>query len=371
MRILNRYIGLTVITASIFVLLVLFGLESFVKLVEEFKDIGRHGYGLKEALSYTALQLLGELYRLFPMAGLLGCMIGLGGLANHHELIVMRASGASLLKVTWAVVRAALLMLLVVVVIGEGVAPQAEKLANHIKTTALTNGQVLRTDDGIWLRSGQSFVHIQHVLPDGRLQGITRYLFDENRYLVSTGFAASALFIKPSITGEHGHWLFHDVKQTHFVDSHEVGAMHFTEQDWQVTFEPRLLELMRITPNQQTLLNLHANINDRLQNGLMVRQYQFAFWQRLFQPLATLVMICLGIPFIFGPLRSVSAGLRVVVGIIIGFCFYTLNNFFGPFSVVWQLPPLLAAVLPTGLFALVGCLIAWRMSRGKHAGVHG
>ena len=258
MRILNRYIGLAVITASIFVLLVLFGLESFLKLLEEFKDIGRHGYGLKEALSYTALQLLGELYRLFPMAGLLGCMMGLGGLANHHELIVMRASGASILKITWAVVKAALFMLLIVVVIGEGFAPQAEKLANHIKSSALTNGQILRTDDGVWLRSKQSFLHIQHVLPDGRLQGITRYLFDENRYLVSTGFAANALFIKAIRAGEQGHWLFYDVKQTYFVNSHEVGATHFTAQDWQVTFEPRLLELMRITPSQQTLLNLHA-----------------------------------------------------------------------------------------------------------------
>lgn len=359
MRILNRYIALTVITSSVLVMLVLFGIESFIKLVEELKDIGRHGYGLKEALTYTSLQLLGELYRLFPMAGLLGCMLGLGGLANHHELIVMRVSGVSLLKITWGVIRAALLMLIVVVVVGEGLAPRAEKLANHVKTTALTNGQALRTDDGIWLRSGQSFMHIQRFLSDGRLQGITRYLFDENRYLVSTDFAVSAVF-KPYPNGEHGHWLFFDVYQTNFLAGHRHGIMHFPERDWQVTFEPRLLALMRITPSQQTLFNLHSHIDDRLQNGLNVKQYQFVFWQRLFQPLATLVMICLAIPFIFGPLRSVSAGLRMVVGIIIGFCFYTLNNFFGPFSMVWQMPPLLAAVLPTLLFTLAGLLVAWR-----------
>ena len=214
-------------------------------------------------------------------------------------------------------------------------------------------------------------MHIQHVLPDGRLQGITRYLFDENRYLISAGFALTGVFERYAVGG-HGHWLFFNGEQTSFLNKqaaravHSVHSVHFQQQDWQVTFEPRLLELMRITPSQQTLFNLHANIDDRFENGLSIRQHQFVFWQRVFQPLATLVMICLGIPFIFGPLRSVSAGLRVVVGVIIGFFFYTLNNFFGPFSVVWQLPPMLAAALPTGLFAFVGCLIAWRTLAKKH-----
>jgi len=91
---------------------------------------------------------------------------------------------------------------------------------------------------------------------------------------------------------------------------------------------------------------------------MMVR-IEFDFWQRLFQPLATLVMICLAVPFIFGPLRTGTMGLRILSGVIVGFGFYILNQFFGPFSMVYQFPPLLAAGLPTLLFATLGVGLLW------------
>jgi len=69
------------------------------------------------------------------------------------------------------------------------------------------------------------------------------------------------------------------------------------------------------------------------------------------------------VPFIFGSLRTVSTSLRMVMGIVIGFGFYILNQFFGPLSMVFQLPPFLAAVAPTIIFAMV-CVILLR--RIKH-----
>ena len=69
------------------------------------------------------------------------------------------------------------------------------------------------------------------------------------------------------------------------------------------------------------------------------------------QPLATLVMIGLAVPFIFGSLRTVTMGLRILIGVIIGFSFYTLNEFLGPFSLVYQVSPFWAAAMPVILFA--------------------
>ena len=64
-----------------------------------------------------------ELYQLFPVAGFLGGLIGLGRLASTSELIVMRAAGVSIARIAWAVVKAALLMLVVITVVGEWQAP--------------------------------------------------------------------------------------------------------------------------------------------------------------------------------------------------------------------------------------------------------
>jgi lipopolysaccharide export system permease protein len=75
------------------------------------------------------------------------------------------------------------------------------------------------------------------------------------------------------------------------------------------------------------------------------------------QPFATLVMIFLAIPFIFGPLRSVSMGLRIMAGVIVGFGFYILNQFLGPMSQVYQIPAVVAALVPTMVFAMLGAFL--------------
>ncbi len=129
-----------------------------------------------------------------------------------------------------------------------------------------------------------------------------------------------------------------------------------------VVFNPTLLQAGRKRVDQQSIVELYHAIIYRNHSGLATNQYQFTFWHRLIQPLTTIVMICLGVPFIFGSLRSASMGLRVLTGVIIGFAFYMLNQFFGPFTMVYQIPPVLAAVMPTLLFA-VACVILLGRSR--------
>ena len=115
MKILSRYLISTVIQDTLLVLLVLLGLQLFIQLVSELQDIGTRNYGLWQALVYVPLLLPDKLYQFFPMAALVGTLMGLGRLANHNELTVMRTSGVSKTKIMWIVIKAALLMLIVIV----------------------------------------------------------------------------------------------------------------------------------------------------------------------------------------------------------------------------------------------------------------
>ncbi len=89
--------------------------------------------------------------------------------------------------------------------------------------------------------------------------------------------------------------------------------------------------------------------------------YQLSYWQRVLQPLASLVMMFLAIPFVFGPLRSVTTSLRLLMGIIVGFAFYITNQLFPPLSQVLNFPPYLAAVLPILIFAGFGVFLLRRI----------
>lgn len=117
---------------------------------------------------------------------------------------------------------------------------------------------------------------------------------------------------------------------------------------------------MAVASAEQTMIALYETIQYRHSIGLSVNTYVFSFWQRLMQPITSLVLICLSVPFVFGSMRSASMGLRIMLGILIGFLFYMLNQLFGPITLVYQFPPLFAAVIPTVLFFVIALLLLSR-----------
>ena len=123
MSILDRYIFRTVAGATFVALLVLLLLESFLGLLVELEDVGKHNYHFAEIIQYLLLIQPQRLYELFPMALLVGGFLGMGALASSSELIVMRAAGVSLARLTRSALQAGFLLSLVVLAIGEFVAP--------------------------------------------------------------------------------------------------------------------------------------------------------------------------------------------------------------------------------------------------------
>ena len=87
---------------------------------------------------------------------------------------------------------------------------------------------------------------------------------------------------------------------------------------------------------------------------------ELIFWQRLFQPANTLLMMLLAIPCIFGPLRSSTMGAKLVAGIALGFGFYILNQMFGFVSQVYQIPPIMGATIPMLIFGSLGIVLMSR-----------
>ena len=83
-------------------------------------------------------------------------------------------------------------------------------------------------------------------------------------------------------------------------------------------------------------------------------------WRKLLSPLSVVAMILLASSFIFGPLRSVSMGARMLMGIMTGFAVYVSDRVFGPVSLVYAVPPILAAIAPSLLFGGISFYILSR-----------
>lgn len=353
MRIITKYLGTTIITYILMVMLLLFGLHAFIEFMREFPNIGTGSYGVFQVLTFVPLMLPSDVYQFFPMASLLGCVIALGLLASHSELIVMRAAGVSLANVMLIVAKTAVILILVMLIVGEVVAPRAQRVAIRNKNIAMSGGQTLITQQGTWVRSGNNFLHIDYVVNEDELHGITRYEFAANGQLKAAHHAASGVY-------QNGKWVFKNIDQTVFADD-RITNVSFPEQQWELMLNRRLMGMALIDPDQETLPQLYSYIKYRKQGGLNAVSYEFIFWQRVVAPLATLIMTLLAVPFVFGPLRSSSMGLRMLVGVMIGFGFYVLDHLVGSMSVVYQVSPMLAATLPTIIFMIIGSIMWFKV----------
>lgn len=352
MKILQRYLTKTLLETTLIVVLIVLGLEVFIAFLGELRDIGNGGYTLFSAFFYVLLELPARFYMLFPMLGLLGILLGLGTLANHHELIVFRTFGISIFQIDWMIIKIALLMIVMIALVGEWVAPRLEQIASNYKMTKTSNGQMLKTIHGFWIRDCNNFVHINTIFPKGKLIGVTIYEFDKTHRLIKSLYAQSAMYRK-------GDWIFKDVIESS-LSERQVTKKHASEASFPMNLNPKLIQFSKDEPEDLSLKQLVSYMSFLKQNHLKDPNYNFAFWSRIFQPFATLVMMLLAVPFAFGPLRSTTPGLRLLVGILIGFGFYILNQFFGPISVVYQFPPLLAAALPTIIFGALAVLLNYK-----------
>ena len=113
---------------------------------------------------------------------------------------------------------------------------------------------------------------------------------------------------------------------------------------------PDKLGVVTIKPEMLSLTGLKDYVDYLQQNSQESSRYELAFWRKVLQPLTIAAMLLMALSFIFGPLRSVTMAARVLMGILTGFAFYMSNEVFGPVALVYQLPPLAGAMVPSLLF---------------------
>jgi len=343
LTILDRYIGRQVLLSVLFTLLVLVGLRTLFTLLDEASKIGEGHYQFVDALYYALLLVPSRVYEFFPMGVLIGGLSALGTLAQQNELTVMRAAGIKTLRIVGSAVKATVVLMIVVFVSGEWLAPQTSQLATSKRAAALSDNQLQQSQRGVWARSGSDFINIGSILRSDELRKLTILRFNEQAQLVQQISADKAHF-------SDGRWVLENVSIATPSDE-RVEFERTTTLSWQGELSPQHIQVLQIEPemlNLQGLKEYQAYLDNNLLDS---RRYQLEYWKKITQPFALIVMIILASSFVFGPMRSVSMGARLMSGIVVGFGFHIVNNFFGPISLVYQLPPLFGALIPAVLFA--------------------
>ncbi len=343
MRILDIYIGKNVIRHVVVTVMVLVGLFTFVTFIDELGELGKNGYGFSQILQYVLLQIPKTLYEIFPMAALIGSILGLSILARDSELIVMRAAGVSVQRIVLSVVKVGVLLAVIAMVLGEVVSPYTETKAEQVQLESLQANVKQKDDFGVWIRDENTYVNIGEVLPNLTLLRVKIFEFDERNFL---------RFLSTAQEGEYqldnSRWLLKGLRRT-MIDDESSAADEVNAAYWTTGVDPNILRVFRIEPEQLSLWQLGQYIDHLALNKQDTSTYEFVFWSKVLTPFATIVMLILSVPFVFKENRSGNLGQSLFLGIVIGLAFFTLNKSFGYFVTIFSIPPLLGAALPTVL----------------------
>ncbi len=351
MKRIRHYIARSVSGAIAVVLLVIVSLDFISELVDQLGRV-QGDYTSYEALVYSLLSIPSSVYDYLPLASLVGCLIGLGILANTSELTVIRAAGVSVGQIIWAVMRPILAYIVFGVLLGEYVAPTTDQYLESRKAIALGHQSALQGQRGVWNREGNVFMHFSAVLPNGKLYGVTKLEFSDDGQLLKSTYIDSAIFQQDS-------WFEQDGVST-ILGETSIATEKFATADWHSELSPKILDVLVLPPEDLPMQRLYYYGDYLEKQNQDAKEYWLAFWQKALQPLAIASLVMIAISFIFGPLRQVTMGYRIFSGVIVGIIFRMSQDMLGPSSVIFGFSPLVAVLSPILVCIVVGLVMLRR-----------
>jgi lipopolysaccharide export system permease protein len=365
MKTVRRLLYRDILGAVFFVALAFLSLFFFIDFVDELEDVGRHGYTLPMALMSSLLEIPGHLYELIPIAVLIGTIYSMARMAQSSEFTILRTGGLGPGRALSLLAVLGVVFALITFLVGDFVVPASEREAVRVKAVASGGQDLGRT--GAWLRerratpqggSHQVSLNVQRLAPDGALEGVRIFEFDEQGRLQERIAAARARI------GADAVWTLQDVQRTVWP---LAGAASAAQPQVQVQVQLERLPELRWasslgadvvaaavlpidTMSTVELWRYTEHLSDQEQAA---QRHAIRFWRKALYPFACLVMVALALPFAYLHARAGGISYKVFGGIMLGISFVLLNNVAGHLGLLRDWTPWLTAAAPSIFYLLL------------------
>ena len=342
MKIKDRYIANTLLTYSIVVLLVWLSIYSFFNFLAELNSVGTVNYTILEAFKYIVLQLPEVAYDQVSPVILLGCVLGMGHLATTGQLIILRASGISILKITWLTLKNAIIFLIFLTLIGELVAPTLTTYAENERSNALGQNSLSSSQDGFWIRDGDNFINVENNVDGSLFNGITVIEVNKSNKIERVVESKSAIFDGQNINMDSTN--IFSINSTNLFDDIALKERNLYKK--RVAFDQDLIDSLEKEPKDLTTLTIVKQIQFLTDNKLRAEVFEVELYKRLVKPITLVAMVLLAMLFIFGSTRDATLGRKIFFGVVIGLSFELISRIGGALALSFDFSPLLSTFVP-------------------------
>ena len=151
-------------------------------------------------------------------------------------------------------------------------------------------------------------------------------------------------------------WVFNFKKDKITTERIENG-------NWDSLIRPEMMNILIISPDKMSTLNLVKFINYLKNNNQKVTRYEIALWEKLIHPIMPLVMLLFAVPFGFLQERSGGKYLKMFLGIIIGISYLILNTMIRHLGLLNDWQPFMSSLIPTIIFLSIGLYLIFKIER--------
>ena len=343
--IIYKYLFNRFILGFIVSLTVLVSIETFFSFTAELKHLNVGDYNMLVITKYIILNIPKSLEIMFPYAVLIGSMLSLGAMSSDMEFISMQSAGISVSKIITIILIQAFLLSSIFYYITDSLVPKYSNKAEMKKNFSL-NKKLIFNKNGVWFKDKNAFIKISEIYSDIKLTGIVIYNYDANDSLSSIKHIRHAEFID-------NRWYLQEINETIINDS-LITKKYSKESYIDNLIDRKLINIKTYKSSSLSLADVSQNISYLVKNNLDPNIQKKIYWEKIFMPLSTVVMLFLSMPFIFGKHRSSNLSKRLVLGLFIGIGFFIITSILPNLGMVLGILPFINVLLPHILFIVLG-----------------
>lgn len=364
MKTVRRLLHGEISRAVSFVLAGFLALFLFFDVVDELQNLANlavQGYKLHHALLFVAFKIPSHIYELLPISVLIGCIFVMARLAQSSEFTILRTGGLAPLKALSTLLQLGLIFVFMTFLIGDYVAPWADRQGVLIKARFEGNLTVGRT--GAWLKERQEdrhfAVNVRSFDGISQMKNIRIHEFNEAGQLL-------AITSAPQADIGEGEWLLHQAEeksiQSNGADKRtQYRAIQHDHMAWPTKISADMVAAAVLSPDRMRTWELFNYMRHLSSNNQNAQRYEIEFWRKVIYPLSCLVMLVMALPFAYLHFRSGQIAGHVFGGVLAGISFALLNNLFSYAGNLQNWQPWLTAAAPSLIYSAISLLGFWWM----------
>jgi len=360
MKIRDRYIAKTLLTYTFIVLLVWLSVYSFFNFLTELDSVGNVDYTILEAVKYILLQIPDVTYRQASPIILLGCVLGIGHLATTGQLIIFRVCGISVLRITWLVLKNALIFIIFIITIGEFLAPMLINYAESERASALGQNSLSNNQEGFWIRDGNNFINVNTNVNGELFTGITIIEINSSNKIERVIKSENANFDENSLKMFNA-----DIFSINEANKFEnISLKERNLYDKTVAFDQVLIDSLEKEPRDLSTLTIIKQVKFLSDNQLRAEIFELELYKRLVSPLTLIAMILMAMLFIFGSPRDITLGRKIFFGAALGLSFELLSRVNAAIALSFEFNPLFSSIMPSIIIIFISMVFLIQKSMG-------